>query len=1447
MMRRRGGLIRDPPFLIGEDFSTGAVRESEVFPRRPFRNRLLTRAAGGALKSNPPTVNDFFSQPRSFMRSTRWAKRLRSLGLAALLGFLLTAPFRTYSERLPVKVYTTADGLARDSIARIVRDSKGFLWFCTSEGLSRFDGYDFTNYGVDQGLPSRIVNDFIETRQGQYWVATNNGLCLFDPAARIAPGAARRFSFDYQGDGTRGIPINAVLEDRSGAIWCGGLNGLFRLEQRNGQWVCARVEVGGAATGPKKDFEIRGLLEDRRGALWMTISDGLYRREPDGRMTRFADRKGERTNILKSALLEDRAGRVWVGTVAGLYRLPPEPGPDALAAARVYTVRDGLAGDSINSLFQTSDGRILVGSNTGFSEYLPPANAPDSGRSAAAEGRPVFRRFTRENGLNDAGVGPITEDRNGNLWIGAESGGAMKIASNGFTTYGEADGFRGSRIGALTVDQAGKICIVSAEGFINRFDGGRFESAGLRLPSGYSYTGWGWHQTMFQSRAGEWWMQMGYGVIRYPLLSRLTQLTNARPQAIYKANEDLAGSEIFRIYEDTRGDVWIGALAHGSDTLTRWERQAGIFHRFTAEDGLMTGDTPSAFAEDASGGVWIGFYYGKLARYSEGRLRWIKGVDGLPAGFIRGLYFDQAHRLWVATAEGGVVRIDDPLSDRPRSVVYNMANGLSSNQATAITEDQWGRIYVGTGRGLDRIDVTSGAIRRYTTADGLPSNFINVAARDREGALWFGTLRGVSRLVPRPEPPVAPPPILFRELRVGGELLPISPMGETAISGLTLGADRNQLRISFFGLSFGPGESLRYQYKLDGANADWNAPTDVREVDLANLAPGSYRFSVRAVTADGARSQTPATVSFKVLPPVYRRWWFLTLVALLIGAGVFAFDRYRVARLNELNGALRQSQRLTEELTANQAELRLANRTLKLESTLARILTESATLSEAAPRLLQAICENTGWKTGAIWDADPQSGVLRCLEVWGAPEIRAEEFAAATRESLFPPGHGLPGRVFESREAHWVADVEGDENFPRHRVAALDGLRSAFGFPVLRGAEVVGVIEFFSREPRQPDRDLLTMMSAVGARIGQLIERKRAEQAIRESETRFRTLAETASDAIITIDEASFIVFVNPAAEKIFGYTAEEMLGEELTMLMPDYLRHLHQAGLARYQQTGRRHIDWTAIELPGLHRDGSELPLEISFGEFNKDGRRFFTGIARDVSERKRAEEALRRSREERLAELERVRRRIATDLHDDIGSSLTQISILSEVMRQRVGDQEETINEPLRMIAGASRELVDSMSDIVWAINPQKDHLSDLTQRMRRFAADSFTARRIKFDFSVSGVGSVVGQDIKLGANLRREIFLIFKESVNNMIKHSDCAKADIDFRVDEANLVLRLRDDGRGFDPGRESDGHGLISMRDRARGIGGNLEIHSAPGNGVTVTLTVALDPQGGSHI
>lgn len=146
--------------------------------------------------------------------------------------------------------------------------------------------------------------------------------------------------------------------------------------------------------------------------------------------------------------------------------------------------------------------------------------------------------------------------------------------------------------------------------------------------------------------------------------------------------------------------------------------------------------------------------------------------------------------------------------------------------------------------------------------------------------------------------------------------------------------------------------------------------------------------------------------------------------------------------------------------------------------------------------------------------------------------------------------------------------------------------------------------------------------------IQDITERKNVEAALAESEARYRIVAETASDVLITIDETNTILYLNPAAEKIFGHHLKDMLGQDLNMLMPEYLRHLHAAGLKRYHETGHKHLSWDAVEVPGLHQDGHEIDLEISFGDYKQEGRHLFTAIIRDITERKRARDILKRSR---------------------------------------------------------------------------------------------------------------------------------------------------------------------------------------------------------------------------
>lgn len=335
------------------------------------------------------------------------------LRAAVWLGVLYALVMPGKAEQLPIKSYTTADGLARDSVNRIVQDSRGFLWFATAEGLSRFDGYRFTNYGIEQGLPHRSINDLLETRNGAYWIATGDGLCRFNPNGTARPYLASQVGNEptqkaqainanaepmfvvYHSDGSpRAQIINVLLEDRSGVIWYGTDEGLYRLEQIGNAWKPQAVEIG-LTREIADDTHINSLVEDHNGSLWIGTMNGLYRRGPDGVVERYTSQQGLPANNVRS-LLEDRTGQLWAGTSLGLISLVANPDRGRPIVDRRYPV------PNVNALFQTSNGRLLISSN-GLCELdlAAPVESRVLVPGSRGRGRATHRRQPAARGISD--------------------------------------------------------------------------------------------------------------------------------------------------------------------------------------------------------------------------------------------------------------------------------------------------------------------------------------------------------------------------------------------------------------------------------------------------------------------------------------------------------------------------------------------------------------------------------------------------------------------------------------------------------------------------------------------------------------------------------------------------------------------------------------------------------------------------------------------------------------------------------------------------------------------------------------------------------------------------------------------------------------------------------------------------------------------------------------
>src|SRR5262250_2448113 len=251
-----------------------------------------------------------------------------------------------------------------------------------------------------------------------------------------------------------------------------------------------------------------------------------------------------------------------------------------------------------------------------------------------------------------------------------------------------------------------------------------------------------------------------------------------------------------------------------------------------------------------------------------------------------------------------------------------------------------------------------------------------------------------------------------------------------------------------------------------------------------------------------------------------------------------------------------------------------------------RVLAEAPTLASATPRILQAICESLDWSVGAIWRVDKKEQLLRCVETWHTPSAQVKGFDQSTLASAFASGVGLPGRVWSQAEALWIADVTRDSNFPRASIADREGLHAAFGFPILLGAEVLGVLEFFSPQIQRPDRKLLEMMSAIGSQIGQFIERREAEDALRAYARDLETARKRAEEATRAKSEflANISHEIRTPMNAMIGMT-ELALGTHITREQREYLNAIQNSANALLSLINDL-LDFSKIEARKLQLD---------------------------------------------------------------------------------------------------------------------------------------------------------------------------------------------------------------------------------------------------------------------
>jgi PAS domain S-box-containing protein len=502
-------------------------------------------------------------------------------------------------------------------------------------------------------------------------------------------------------------------------------------------------------------------------------------------------------------------------------------------------------------------------------------------------------------------------------------------------------------------------------------------------------------------------------------------------------------------------------------------------------------------------------------------------------------------------------------------------------------------------------------------------------------------------------------------------------------------------------------------------------------------------------------------------------------------------------------------------LVADARELR------RVEHAVARILAETERPVEVYEATLEAIGRALGWSIGAVWELDTRDGDLHCVRVWHAA-AGADEFVALSEALVLRAGEGLPGRVLARGEPAWMVDAPDDGNFPRAAIARRTGLHAGFGFPLRSPRGVVGVMEFFTGELREPDERLLATMDALGSLVGQVVERRRAEEAVRASESTLRAMLEAALDAVVTMDHAGRVIGWNHAAEAIFGYSADEVTGRDMAeLIVPPGLRALHRRGLARFRETEDAVVLDRRLELTGMRRDGSEFPVELTITRIGVPGPPTFTGYLRDITEQTRAAGELRASRARlvEVADAERVR--IQRNLHDGAQQRLTAVLLNLGRARAATGSSAALLDAAIDELAAGLEEIRELAGGL---------HPSLLTERGLVAALEAL-AMRAPVPVELEAL-----PDRRLPDAVEAAAYYVVAEALANVDKHAGAGRVLVRATTAGDVLHVAVHDDGIG---GADREGSGLRGLADRVEALGGRLSLESPEGGGTRLVAEIPV--------
>ncbi len=798
---------------------------------------------------------------------------------------------RTFAQyQTPFMNYTMKAGLVQNQIRDICRDQRGYIWFATAGGVSKFDGKYFKNYSVSDGLPVNTVTALLVDRKNTVWMATyGGGLVEFD-------GKTFRTYTAKDGLASNNLVVtgfkNLLLEDSRGNIWC----------RTNDEGISV-VENGTVKTYNSNnglaDNRVTCFAEDVRGRILCGTGSGISIIDR-GQITNYAFGTDPQTNFVSDIIVTEK-GDIWVigerNNIARfvndqfvVYRAP-EPcnfisvGCDSRGRLWLTTASNGLyifAENKFTPVSQPKEPIIRIIEDKRQNMWLL---TQGNGVYRLANGE--LHHYGRQSGLVDNNVTCIFEDEEGNIWIGTDSGISMygKVIFEMLTTE---SGFPNNHIISVAADSSGNVWCSPQNSGLVRINGQQidfFESRNKdkrRTSNAVASIATARDRILLGS--------MGAGLGYF-----------ANGNFVFKSDKD--DEDIYNILVVNNNEYWAASskgLVHVLGNKTKY---------YTINDGLPD-DYVYFLARDDKNRIWCTTALGLSVFDGEHFVNYTE-ENGLPSNSCTDIAIDKYGVVWLGT-ENGLCKITET-NNQLNFKVYTVNDGLASNSINLVHADQSDRLWVGYINGLNTIDLKTNEIKYYAEDDGyLPMDcYMGAAATDTHGNVWFGTVAGLVKYIPEADLKQTDPPhtyITDISFPDGGDIQQYadSVSSQTGLpEELVLPYNRNSIRIDWIGIHFTIPAKNKYRFILEGYDESWHEESSETFREY-RLSPGKYTFQVMACNNDGVWNPEPVTYSFTVRPP----WWATVAAYIAYGLAliiaVFSYIRWRERALIKENRVLEE-------------------------------------------------------------------------------------------------------------------------------------------------------------------------------------------------------------------------------------------------------------------------------------------------------------------------------------------------------------------------------------------------------------------------------------------------------------------------------------------------------------------------------------------------------------